>query len=195
MESPFAPPRNHSWQRVSPRLARMRRTVLVGAGVPFVVAVAAGCAVASATAGLAIAVAGLVLLVIAWISIGRNQRSWGYVERSDDLLVTHGALFKKLTVVPYGRMQLVDVEAGPIERSSVWSTSSCTPPPPPPMPRCAGSHRKPPPSSVTGSPSWARHMPAASEAPGAERPAIQRGEETYRLHPLTPVALGGRVLA
>ncbi len=117
MESPFAPPRNHSWQRVSPRLARMRRTVLVGAGVPFVVAVAAGCAVASATAGLAIAVAGLVLLVIAWISIGRNQRSWGYVERSDDLLVTHGALFKKLTVVPYGRMQLVDVEAGPIERS------------------------------------------------------------------------------
>jgi membrane protein YdbS with pleckstrin-like domain len=30
--------------------------------------------------------------------------------------VTHGALFKKLTVVPYGRMQLVDVEAGPFER-------------------------------------------------------------------------------
>jgi len=26
-------------------------------------------------------------------------------------------MFKRLTVVPYGRMQLVDVEAGPIERS------------------------------------------------------------------------------
>jgi uncharacterized protein len=117
MESPFAPPRDHGWERVSPRLARMRRTVLVGVGVPLVVAVAAVCGVASSTAGLAMAGAGLVLLVFAWISIGRNQRSWGYVERSDDLLVTHGALFKKLTVVPYGRMQLVDVEAGPIERS------------------------------------------------------------------------------
>jgi hypothetical protein len=26
-------------------------------------------------------------------------------------------MFKKLTVVPYGRMQLVDVKAGPIERA------------------------------------------------------------------------------
>jgi membrane protein YdbS with pleckstrin-like domain len=33
------------------------------------------------------------------------------------LMVTHGMLFKRLCVVPYGRMQLVDVEAGPIERA------------------------------------------------------------------------------
>ncbi len=26
-------------------------------------------------------------------------------------------MFRKLTVVPYGRMQLVDVEAGPVERA------------------------------------------------------------------------------
>jgi hypothetical protein len=95
----------------------MRRTVLVCAGVPLSAGVSAACAVASTAAGLAVGLAALVLLVLAWISIGRNQRSWGYVERADDLLVTHGALFKKLTVVPYGRMQLVDVEAGPIERS------------------------------------------------------------------------------
>ena len=56
-------------------------------------------------------------MVLGWFSIGRNLRSWGYVERADDLVVTHGAMFKRLTVVPYGRMQLVDVEAGPIERS------------------------------------------------------------------------------
>jgi hypothetical protein len=52
----------------------------------------------------------------AWFAVGRNFRSWGYLERSDDLLVTHGVMFKKLTVVPYGRMQLIDVKAGPIER-------------------------------------------------------------------------------
>jgi hypothetical protein len=95
----------------------MRRTVLVGVGVPVAAAIALGSGAASPSAGLAVGLAALVLLVLGWVSIGRNQRSWGYAERADDLLVTHGALFRKLTVVPYGRMQLVDVEAGPIERS------------------------------------------------------------------------------
>jgi hypothetical protein len=59
----------------------------------------------------------LAILVWAWLMIGRNWRSWGYTEREDDLLVVHGALFRTLVVVPYGRMQLVDVVAGPIERA------------------------------------------------------------------------------
>src|SRR6202167_2778624 len=117
MVSPFAPPEGHIWQRVSPRLARMRRTVLLVAGLPVLAGVSALVGSASVPSGVAVAVVGLVVLIAIWVSIGRNLRSWGYVERADDLLVTHGALFKKLTVVPYGRMQLVDVEAGPIERS------------------------------------------------------------------------------
>ena len=52
-----------------------------------------------------------------WILIGRNQRSWKYAERDDELLVSHGILFRQLVVVPYGRMQFVDVAAGPLERS------------------------------------------------------------------------------
>jgi uncharacterized protein len=117
MEDPFAPPPDHPWSRVSPRLARMRRTVLLVAGTLVVGGVAALCALASTAAAAVVAGAGVILIVLGWISIGRNLRSWGYAERSDDLLVTHGAMFKRLTVVPYGRMQLVDVEAGPIERS------------------------------------------------------------------------------
>jgi hypothetical protein len=116
MEGPFAPPADQAWSRVSPRLARMRRTVLVVVGVPAVAVLALAGAAATSTVAVAAAAAGVVLIILGWISIGRNLRSWGYVERADDLLVTHGALFKKLTVVPYGRMQLVDVEAGPIER-------------------------------------------------------------------------------
>lgn len=46
----------------------------------------------------------------------RSLRSWGYAERADDLLVRHGLLFRRLSIVPYGRMQFVDVTAGPIER-------------------------------------------------------------------------------
>jgi hypothetical protein len=95
----------------------MRRTELVTAGVPITVGIAVGLSFVATLAGVAGGIVSLAIVVTAWFSIGRNQRSWGYVERVDDLLVTHGAMFKKLTVVPYGRMQLVDVEAGPIERS------------------------------------------------------------------------------
>ncbi len=117
MDDPFAPPRGHPWNRVSPRLARMRRTVLLAGGVPVVAVIAAVCTAASAGVAIAAAAVGLVLLVLGWGAIGRNLRSWGYAERSEDFVVTHGAMFRKLTVVPYGRMQLVDVEAGPIERT------------------------------------------------------------------------------
>ncbi|HHV20068.1 MAG TPA: PH domain-containing protein [Propionibacterium sp.] len=44
-------------------------------------------------------------------------RSWGYAELADDLYVTHGLWFRRLMAVPYGRMQVVEVEAGPIERA------------------------------------------------------------------------------
>ena len=49
--------------------------------------------------------------------IGRRVRSYAYCERESDLLVTSGILFRRLVIVPYGRMQLVDVTAGPIDRA------------------------------------------------------------------------------
>ena len=47
----------------------------------------------------------------------RSQRAWGYAENDEDLLVTSGVMFKRLVAVPYGRMQFVDVQAGPLQRS------------------------------------------------------------------------------
>jgi membrane protein YdbS with pleckstrin-like domain len=44
-------------------------------------------------------------------------RAWAYAERDDDLLVRRGVLFSRLSVVPYGRMQFIDVTTGPLERS------------------------------------------------------------------------------
>jgi membrane protein YdbS with pleckstrin-like domain len=58
----------------------------------------------------------LVTFIWLWILIGRRVRSFAYTERSDDLLVTSGVLIRRLVIVPYGRMQLVDVKAGPIDR-------------------------------------------------------------------------------
>lgn len=117
MDVAFAPPPGQTWTRVSPLLARMRRTLVVVLGIPLVAGTAIGLSFASDQAGPVVGILGAAILVWAWFAVGRNFRSWGYVERADDLLVTHGAMFKKLTVVPYGRMQLVDVKAGPIARS------------------------------------------------------------------------------
>jgi uncharacterized protein len=60
----------------------------------------------------------VVVAVLVWLLwlIPRQVRAIGYAEADDDLLVRKGILFRSLTVVPYGRMQFVDVNAGPLDR-------------------------------------------------------------------------------
>jgi uncharacterized protein len=94
----------------------MRRTVLVVVLAPVIALVAGSLFTDGVVAGSVALALGIVTTGFGWLVIGRNWRSWGYAERQDDLLIVHGAMFKKLVVVPYGRMQLVDVQAGPIER-------------------------------------------------------------------------------
>ena len=57
------------------------------------------------------------LAVFGSIMVGRNARSWAYAEREEDLYIKHGAAFKELIAVPYGRMQFVDITSGPVERA------------------------------------------------------------------------------
>jgi membrane protein YdbS with pleckstrin-like domain len=118
VDSLFAPP-DAAWQRVSPALVRMRRTVLlVTLGVLAVLLVALG--IVLGLPGWTWAVGLAVLVAIggyAWWLIGRNAERWGYAELEDELFVTRGALFRRLVVVPYGRMQYVDVQAGPLDRA------------------------------------------------------------------------------
>ena len=66
--------------------------------------------------GLALAVVALLALWRVW-AIVRAVRAWGYAERDNDLLVRHGLLVRRLSIVPYARMQFVDVSAGPLERA------------------------------------------------------------------------------
>jgi len=113
----FAPPGN-DWQPVSPALARMRHTNLVVAAALLAVVLVVGLLLLGAPAWL-LALMLVVLLVLTglgWVLVGRNARWWGYAERDEDLYVRHGAMFRRLVVVPYGRMQYVDVQAGPLEQ-------------------------------------------------------------------------------
>ncbi|MYV97889.1 PH domain-containing protein [Streptomyces sp. SID3343] len=112
----LAPP-DLDWRSVSEHLFTMRRALLLGAC--FLVAVAGGGPLGYFVvwwAGLALAAGCAVLGGWGVRAIRRNQRSWRYAEREDDLLIEHGVQFRRLVVVPYGRMQFVDVEAGPLER-------------------------------------------------------------------------------
>ena len=62
--------------------------------------------------------AGIVLVVIAWtIAITpRQARAYGYQLRKDDLVFRRGILWQRMVAVPYGRMQLVDITRGPLDR-------------------------------------------------------------------------------
>jgi membrane protein YdbS with pleckstrin-like domain len=109
-------PATVDWRPVSPNLIwiqEIRLLVAVGA-------VLTACAVASAyvdgPAPLAVAVAAVVLGGIRAALVVRSVRSWGYAERDEDLLVRHGLLVRRLSIVPYARMQFVDVTVGPLER-------------------------------------------------------------------------------
>ena len=46
----------------------------------------------------------------------RRVRSIGYHLRDDDLLFKRGIMWQRIVAVPYGRMQLVDINRGPIAR-------------------------------------------------------------------------------
>ncbi|MGZ4602630.1 MAG: PH domain-containing protein [Kineosporiaceae bacterium] len=113
---PFDPP-DVAWSGVSPRLASARRVTTC---LPLAVLAvgAAGLAVALGRGWLwLVAAALLVAPAWAWSVIGRQVRSWRYAEREDDLLLRHGLMWRTVVVVPYGRMQYVDVYAGPVDRA------------------------------------------------------------------------------
>lgn len=113
--SPFDPA-GVVWQPVSRRLVTAR---LVTAGAVLLVPIVGGAiaAVLSGVAGLwAISLVPAALMAVLAVLVPRQVRAWGYAERDDDLLIRRGVLLRSLVVVPYGRMQFVDVQAGPLDR-------------------------------------------------------------------------------
>jgi membrane protein YdbS with pleckstrin-like domain len=116
-DDPFLP-LDVQWKGVSPRLAVVRRLVLV-ATVTVLAAVLAvvGGLLLGRYAVLGVLVAAAALIAWQWSVIGRMVRAWGYTERAEDLLVKRGLFWRQLVVVPYGRMQFVDVQSGPLERA------------------------------------------------------------------------------
>lgn len=108
---------NTEWRRVSPRYVVVD---FVGTLVFAIVA----CAVTSIPAILsgsvllwAIPASLAVIFVITLALTPRRVRSIGYQLRDDDLLFRRGLMFQRFVAVPYGRMQLVDINRGPLDRA------------------------------------------------------------------------------
>lgn len=106
------------WVPLHPNYLKMKRLMICIVWPLWFLAV--GVAVWLMTPGLVWV--GLVALVAAcWIPYplwrqGRVYRAWGYCETDTDLYVRNGLLWRHVTVVPYGRMQLVEMNSGPIDR-------------------------------------------------------------------------------
>jgi uncharacterized protein len=61
----------------------------------------------------AIALAGLIATLIVPV---RRYRGWGYREGEDEIEIRRGRLIRVRTIVPFGRVQHIDVALGPIQR-------------------------------------------------------------------------------
>lgn len=112
----FAPP-TEKWVPVSPDLVKVETiSVLIGWS-PFVVASIIPVAIFAPWWSI-VGVCLLWLVIIGWRlwATRRLARSWAYAQRDTDLYITHGRWFKELLVVPYGRMQIVEINAGPLLR-------------------------------------------------------------------------------
>lgn len=115
-------PAGIDWHRLDPRYRTLRLasealSTLVWTAVSFIPWVATAAGILALPAGFTL---GLPVAVFVWglsqvALTPRRVRAMGYAEREDDLLIRRGLLMRRVSVVPYGRMQYVDVSVGPLE--------------------------------------------------------------------------------
>lgn len=58
----------------------------------------------------------LLISVLGLAIVPRQARAYGYQLRRDDLVFRKGILWQRFVAVPYGRMQLIDITHGPLDR-------------------------------------------------------------------------------
>ena len=103
------------WRPVSPKLATARYIVLAGVAVLPLLGALALAVFVSPWLWLAVAFIVVVVGWIAWV-IGRQVPMITWAETAEELVIRKGRLFRTVVSVPYGRLQFVDVQSGPLAR-------------------------------------------------------------------------------
>lgn len=106
---------NIQWRRVSGKYAALSAVNFL---LPTLVLVAASIAVAMLIEGpwwligaaLAVILGSQIFFVVV------RTKAIGYTLREDDLVFRRGVMWSRLVAVPYGRLQMVDIRRGPVER-------------------------------------------------------------------------------
>lgn len=116
MEELFRPP-GAAWHRLSPRYLTLKMISIV---IWWPVLFALILVPLFLWAPREIFIAATVGCVLWWawrlLRAPRVYRRWGYAETDSDVYLTRGLMFRNFDCVPYGRMQVVNVSSGPIER-------------------------------------------------------------------------------
>ena len=104
------------WHRVSPKYIVVDLIGAIITGVILVVATAIPAYLTDILWLWAIPAAAALISLITIALVPRRVKSIGYILRSDDLLFRRGLMYQRFVSVPYGRMQLVDINRGPVAR-------------------------------------------------------------------------------
>jgi membrane protein YdbS with pleckstrin-like domain len=96
-------------------------TLAVVLAVPLVASVVVGVAL---TRWALLGTVGLLLVGLwaAWV-VGRQVSAISWVELEEEIVIRKGRLFRTLVSVPYGRLQYVDIQSGPLARA--FGIASC----------------------------------------------------------------------
>lgn len=104
------------WRGVSPKLATARSVVASAVCAVLLVASLALGAAVSWQQGLAAAAGVAVLwLWLLWL-VRRQVAAISWSEQPEELVIRRGRLWRSLVSVPYGRLQLADMQSGPLSR-------------------------------------------------------------------------------
>ena len=112
------------WQRLPANAAKAKQLGALAINLPLAVAavVATGFMAEWGWPVWLVAAAGMAWTIWRVIRAGRWARSFAYLEREQDLLITAGLWSKQFSAIPYGRMLSVEVQSGPIAR--LWGLAS-----------------------------------------------------------------------
>ncbi|WP_402844892.1 PH domain-containing protein [Microbacterium sp. GXS0129] len=106
-----------SWHQISRKYVAVQ---LITNGFVLLLAIAAAIVVGVAFQQVwAFIPAAAVVVATVWAMaiLPRQARAYGYMLRADDIVFRRGILWQRMVAVPYGRMQLVDVTHGPLDRA------------------------------------------------------------------------------
>ena len=103
------------WQSVSPKLIIVE---LIGSAMTALLSLAAAIVLFLLGIGIPALVLGVifVMAVVTGALVPRRVKAYGYQLRDDDLVFRRGLLSQRIVAVPYGRMQLIDINRGPVAR-------------------------------------------------------------------------------